>query len=86
MAGRIVTNRWFVSFEAPKQRRLKSAPIRQTKAFPTENEAKQFARAMLSDGMNIVAGTLQPHQPSRRIIGSSEISQWIEEEQSDDSA
>jgi hypothetical protein len=34
--------------------------------------------------MKMMAGTLQPHQPMRRIIGSSEINQWIEEEESDD--
>jgi hypothetical protein len=43
-----------------------------------ESEAKQFAKTMLPDGMKIMAGTLHPHQPMRRIIGSSEINQWIE--------
>jgi hypothetical protein len=72
---------WFVSVEAPRQWRLvsKRAHVRQTKTFPTESEAKQFAKAMLTDGMKIMAGTLHPHQPTRRIIGSSEINQWIEE-------
>ena len=83
----VTTNQWFVSFDAPKQWRLKSsASIRQTKTFPTESEAKQFAKAMLSDGIKIMVGTLQPHQPTRRIIGSSKINQWIEEEESDDPA
>jgi hypothetical protein len=54
--------------------------------FPTEGEAKQFAKAMLSDGMKIMAGTLHPHQPIRRIIGSSEINQWIEGKESSDRA
>jgi hypothetical protein len=85
----VSTHRWFVSVEAPKQAsRLKPRPLaaRQTKTFPTESEAKQFARSMLSDGIKIMAGTLQPHQPARRIIGPSEINQWIKEEESDDSA
>ena len=79
---------WFVSVEAPKQAsRLKPRPpVRQTKTFPTESEAKQFARSMLSGGIKIMAGTLQPLQPTRRIIGPSEINQWIEEEETDDSA
>jgi hypothetical protein len=82
MARRKISKHWFVSVEAPRQLRLiskKRAFVRQTKAFPTEREAKQFAKAMLSDGMKIVAGTLNPHHPIRRIISASEINQWIEE-------
>jgi hypothetical protein len=76
---------WFVSVEAPKQRRIasKRAHARHTTTFPTESEAKQFAKAMRSDGMKIMAGTLHPHQPIRRIIGFSEINQWIEGEEDD---
>ena len=87
MARRTVIDHWFVSVEAPRHvRRIaeKRAFVRQTKTFPTEREAKQFAKAMLSDGMKIIAGTMNPHQPIRRIISASEISQWIEEEESDD--
>jgi hypothetical protein len=87
LARRKVSDHWFVSVEAPKQFRLvskKRAFVRQTKTFPTEREAKQCAKAMLSDGMKIIAGTLNPHQPIRRIISASEISQWIEEEESND--
>jgi hypothetical protein len=81
LSRRTISDCWFVSVEAPRQWRLvsKRAHARQTKTFPTESEAKQFARAMLSDGMKIMAGTLHPHQPTRRIIGSSEINQWVEE-------
>ena len=84
----VTTHRWFVSVEAPKQvSRLKPRPpVRHTKTFPTESEAKQFARAILADGMKLMAGTLQPHQPARRIIGPSEINQWIEEEEGGHSA
>jgi hypothetical protein len=79
---RFSENHWYVSFEAPKQWRPTSsrAPsARQTKAFPTEREAKQFAKAKLSEGMNVTAGTLNPHLPTRRIILASEIEQWISE-------
>jgi hypothetical protein len=84
LTRRTISDHWFVSVEAPKQWRIasKRAPARQTATFPTESEAKQFAKAILSDGMKIMAGTLHPHQPTRRIIGSSEINQWIEEEES----
>jgi hypothetical protein len=89
LARRKVSDHWFVSVEAPRQFRLiskKRAFVRQTKTFPTESEAKQFAKAMLSDGMKIIAGTLYPHQPTRRIIAASEISQWLEELESNDPA
>jgi hypothetical protein len=50
-----------------------------TKGFPTEVEAKQFAKAMLSEELKVIAGTLSPHQPARRYFPSSEIGQWIED-------
>jgi hypothetical protein len=83
-----ISDQWFVSVEAPRQLRIASrrAHTRQTMTFPTESEAKQFAKAMLSDGMKIMAGTLHPHQPVRRIIGSSDINQWIEGKESNDPA
>ena len=79
-----ITNRWYVSVEGPSEWRPKSlrAPFpRKTKSFSTEREAKQFAEAMLSDGFAVTAGTLNPHQPRRRIITASEIDQWIEEKE-----
>jgi hypothetical protein len=79
-----IANRWYVSVQAPSKWRPKSsrAPFpRKTKSFPTESEAKQFAKAMLSDGFRVTAGTLNPHQPRRRTITASEINQWIEEKE-----
>jgi hypothetical protein len=78
-----IINHWFVSVDTPKQQgRVSSrAPsARQTKSFPTEDEAKQFAKAKLSEGMKVTAGTLSPHQPIRRNITALEINRWIEEE------
>jgi hypothetical protein len=80
---KLITNHWFVSVETPKQLRFFSfaAPRpRETKSFPTETEAKQFAIAMLSEGRKVTAGTLSPHRPIRRTITASEINQWIGEE------
>jgi hypothetical protein len=79
-----ITNHWFVSVETPKHLRLPlfssaARRPRETKSFPTEIEAKQFAIAMLSEGRKVTAGTLSPHQPIRRTITASEINQWIEE-------
>jgi len=35
---------------------------------------------MLTDGLTVtIAGTLSPHQPTRRTISSSAILDWIEE-------
>jgi hypothetical protein len=68
-------NRWFVSVR----------PVgalwhaRQTKGFPTETEAKQYAKSMLFEGNNVIAGTMNPHQPRRRAIDASEIDEWLEE-------
>jgi hypothetical protein len=81
---RFTNNRWYVSFETPSQWRPTSgrAPSsRKTKSFSTEIEAKQFAVAMLSDGLKVTAGTLNPHLPRRRIIEASEIEQWIKEKE-----
>jgi len=72
MARHTVKNQWFVSVEAPKQLRLAfpKKPARQTKTFPTETEAKQFAKEMLS---------MSGHKPACRIISGSHLIRWIEE-------
>ena len=58
---KVIINHWFVSVERPKQGRPGfSRAARQTKAFPTEIEAKQFTKAMLSEGLKVTAGTLSP--------------------------
>jgi len=78
MARHTVKNHWFVSVEMPKQRRSAQTSARQTKTFPTETEAKQFAKEMLSNKYRIVAGTLAD-QPARRFISGSRGYRWIEE-------
>jgi hypothetical protein len=78
------TDHWFVSVEVPRRRRLesRSRPARETKTFPTEDKAKQYAKEMLADRHKIIAGTLLgPHQSGRRIISGSELNRWIEEEE-----
>jgi hypothetical protein len=59
----------------------RSPSVRRTKSFPTESEAKQFAKAKLSEGMKVTAGTLILHQPIRRMIIASDINRWIEEDE-----
>ena len=82
-----MTNYWFVSVEVPRRGRRASlkahaAHARETKSFPTEAEAKQYAKEMLSERNKIMAGTLlSEHQPVRRIISGSELFRWIEKEE-----
>ena len=81
MARHTVKNHWFVSVEMPKQRRSAQASARQTKTFPAEADAKQFAKEMLSNKYKVVAGTLLgADQLARRLISGSQLCRWIEEE------
>lgn len=66
---------WYVSFELPRGKR---AFARGTETFPNEREAKQFARTKLAHTLNIAAGTINPHLP-KRIVGPTQIPDWIEE-------
>jgi hypothetical protein len=78
MARRTVSNHWFVSVQALRLGHRLAPFARETKTFPTEAEAKQFAKEMLSERNKIIAGTfLNAHQPVRRIISGSELHRWI---------
>jgi hypothetical protein len=80
MARHTVKNRWFVSVEMPKHRQGEQTFARQTKTFPTETEAKQFVKEMLSNKKKIVAGTLLgAYLPARRIISGSQLNSWVRE-------
>jgi hypothetical protein len=77
----IIANHWYVSIERPSQWRpglLRAPSPRQSKSFPTEIEAKKFAKAMVSEGLKVMAGTMNPHLP-RRLIVATEIERWVEE-------
>jgi hypothetical protein len=51
------------------------------KLFPTEVDAKQFAKEMLSEKHHIVAGTLLgAHLPVRRFISGSQLYSWVREQ------
>jgi hypothetical protein len=83
-ARRNVKKHWFVSVEMPK--RGAQASARRTETFPTETDAKQFAKEMLSEKHHmeehhIVAGTLLGvHPPVRRIISGSQLCSWVWEQ------
>ena len=69
---------WYVSFEPNERLSGQRAIIRKTETFRNERDAKAFAKAKLTNGSNINAGTLNPYQP-KRIITSARISDWLEE-------
>jgi hypothetical protein len=76
-----VKKRWFVSVTVPKQGPVKTALVRRTETFPTEADAKQFAKEMLSEQHHIVAGTLLgAYLPVRRIISGSQLYSWVREQ------
>ena len=67
---------WYVSL--PRGTRGKRTFARATETFPSEREAKDFARAKLIDTPNVTAGTLNPHLP-KRTIAAKQIVQWLEQ-------
>jgi hypothetical protein len=69
---------WYVSYES-KERVGKRAHARETKTFPSEQEAKAFAKMKLAEGLNVNVGTLNPHQP-KRTFTSLQIPNWLGEE------
>jgi hypothetical protein len=71
---------WYISFELPSDpaswdRRPYS---RNTSTFRSEIDAKNFAKARLSDSRSVNAGTLNPYLP-KRVITSTQIYEWVED-------
>ena len=68
--------KWYISFE-PGIRGKDRIYRRETKTFPTEAEAKAFARMILERTCRITAGMINPVQP-KRVIGSKRaLSEWL---------
>jgi hypothetical protein len=68
--------KWFVSFEAKPRR----THLRETKIFPSEEEARLYAKEMvLAERNNIIAGTFLSPLATRRIISSRRLQSWIAE-------
>jgi hypothetical protein len=74
---------WYVSFELTRGQRRHIT--RATETFPTEQEAKKFARAKLVGTLKVNAGTLNPHLP-KRTIAPTQMLEWLEEPDEDDLA
>ena len=69
---------WYVSFGS-KERPLGQRPQpRVTKVFRNERDAKAFAITKLAEGLNVIAGTLNPHHP-KRTLNSLQILDWLKE-------
>jgi hypothetical protein len=70
--------KWYVSFERKDRQPGRNHPLREAETFQTEQEAKAFAKARLSDSSNINAGTINPHLP-KRTISSKQLRDWLDE-------
>jgi len=68
--------KWYISFE-PANRGKDRIYRRETKTFPSEAEAKAFARMIVDRALRISAGTINPVQP-KQVIGSKQgLSEWL---------
>jgi hypothetical protein len=69
---------WYVSF-AERGGGFNERAQRVTKAFATEHEAKEFARAKSKAGeKSLMAGTINPATP-KRVIPSASIPDWLDD-------
>ena len=69
---------WYVSYVASGSLFDERLP-RATKTFPSEDEAKEFARARSAAGdATLIAGTINPVSP-KRVIPSASIPTWLHE-------
>jgi hypothetical protein len=64
---------WYVSFETYRTRRH----FRNSSAFESESEAKQFAREALAAGNAVYAGTINPHTP-KRFVSPENMRDWVD--------
>jgi len=72
----MMKNSWYVSYESG----LTTAGghyRRQTKSFSSEEEAKDFAQALVARGVRVTAGTINPVHPRRLLATEQEISDWL---------
>ncbi|MBR0874822.1 hypothetical protein JQ633_31010 [Bradyrhizobium tropiciagri] len=67
---------WFVSFALHDANVSHKRFPRQTRTFPSEQQAKAFASSLLEQTPDIAAGTINPHLP-RRIIAPAAIAAWV---------
>jgi hypothetical protein len=71
---------WYVAFGSDKTLKTDDSatgPVRSTRTFKSEVDAKLFAMQVLAKGWSASAGTLNPHQP-KQVIGASQIEDWAD--------
>jgi hypothetical protein len=71
---------WYVAFGADKTLKADTradGPVRSTRTFKSEVDAKLFAMQILAKGFSATAGTLNPHQP-KRVVGASDVERWAD--------
>jgi hypothetical protein len=71
-------HKWYVSLEFNERKLGRRSQARVTETFRNEQDAKAYARAKLAEGLNVNAGTLNPHLP-KRMISSIQILDWLKE-------
>ena len=71
---------WFVTYHARRQQF--GWHTRQSEQFASEQDAKIFANDRWVEGLEVTAGTLNPHLP-KRFIGSRQIKKWLDEQAED---
>jgi hypothetical protein len=71
---------WYVSIYIPTKEKH-GHYSRRSQTFACESDAKRFAEAKIAAGAEVSAGTLNPVVP-KRIVGPSQIEQWLSEETS----
>jgi hypothetical protein len=73
-------NIWYVSYRSnitPRRDDEERRPVRATRKFKAEVEARQFAQEIIGKGWSAIAGTLNPHTP-KKTIASTQILDWID--------
>jgi hypothetical protein len=71
---------WYVAYGPDKTVKTDDSadgPVRSTRTFKSEVDAKLFAMQILAKGWSASAGTLNPHQP-KQVIGASQIEKWAD--------
>jgi hypothetical protein len=71
---------WYVAFGPDKAVKTDNGaigPVRSTRTFKSEVDAKLFAMQILAKGWSASAGTLNPHQP-KQVIAASQIERWAD--------
>jgi hypothetical protein len=71
---------WYVAYgpdKAVKTDVNAAGPVRSTRTFRSEVDAKLFAMQILAKGWSVSAGTLNPHQP-KQVVGASQVEHWAD--------